>query len=60
MNEVSIIVPFCGEASVRPHCLERLQRIGEQLAAPRELLQNPPELMPRVVSARGARAPTWS
>ena len=33
--EVSIIVPFSDEASVSPHCLERLQRIGEQLAVPR-------------------------
>ena len=34
--EVSIIVPFHDEASVLPHCLERLQRIGEQLAVPCE------------------------
>jgi glycosyltransferase involved in cell wall biosynthesis len=36
--EVSIIVPFYDEASVLPHCLERLQRIGEQLAVPCEFL----------------------
>ncbi len=37
MNKVSTIVPSCDEASVLPHCLERLQRIGEQLAVPCEL-----------------------
>jgi len=36
--EVSIIVPFYDEASVLPYCLERLQRIGEQLAVPCEFL----------------------
>jgi glycosyltransferase involved in cell wall biosynthesis len=36
--EVSIIVPFYDEASVLPHCLERLQRIGELLAVPCEFL----------------------
>lgn len=36
--EISIIVPFYDEASVLPHCLERLQRIGEQLAVPCEFL----------------------
>ena len=34
--EVSIIVPFHDEASVLPHCPERLQWIGEQLAVPCE------------------------
>ena len=36
--EVSIIVPFHDQASVLPRCLERLRRIGEQLAVPCEFL----------------------
>lgn len=36
--ELSIIVPFQDQASALPHCLERLQRVGEQLALPCEFL----------------------
>ncbi|TYT26603.1 glycosyltransferase [Luteimonas viscosa] len=36
--ELSIIVPFHDQASALPHCLERLRRVGEQLAVPCEFL----------------------
>lgn len=36
--ELSIIVPFQDQAPALPHCLERLQRVSEQLALPCEFL----------------------